>query len=119
MSLRETQDQTSAPWASPSALTDLSEELISLSKAATLLPRVNGRKPAVCTLWRWCRKGLRGQFLDYVRVGRKICTTHEALMRFFTDLAEIDERIEPNSRSTPPFLKQKPVTSRRRSEGRC
>ena len=75
-----------------SRLVGASEQLITLTEAAKLLPRVNGRKPAVCTLWRWCRKGLRGQFLAYVRVGRRICTTRQAMLRFFTDLAEIDER---------------------------
>ena len=88
------------------------ERLITLSDATKLLPKVNGKRPAICTLWRWCRKGLRGQFLDYVRVGRQICTTREALLRFFTNLAEIDERVEPGRYAKPPFVKGKPVTSR-------
>ena len=90
------------------------EELITLSEAAKCLPKVNGKKPAICTLWRWCRKGLRGIFLEYVRVGRKICTTREALLRFFTDLAEIDERIEPDRYAKPASLKRRPITSRER-----
>jgi hypothetical protein len=71
------------------------EELITLTAATGHLPKVDGKKVSICTLWRWCRRGLRGVFLEYVRVGRKICTTRQALLRFFTDLAEIDERIEP------------------------
>ena len=90
------------------------ERLITLGEAAKLLPRVNGKKPAVCTLWRWCRKGLRGQFLEYVRVGRRIGTTREALLRFFTDLAELDERIEPDRYARPASLKREPITSRQR-----
>ena len=90
------------------------EDLITLTEAAKCLPKVNGKKPAVCTLWRWCRKGLRGIFLEYVRVGRKICTTREALLRFFTDLAEIDERIEPDRYAKPTSLKRRPITSRER-----
>jgi len=82
------------------------EELITLTEAAKCLPKVNGKKPAVCTLWRWCRKGLRGIFLEYVRVGRKICTTREALLRFFTDLAKLDERIEPDRYAKPTSLKR-------------
>lgn len=39
------------------------EKLITLTEAAKLLPKVNGKKPALCTLWRWCRRGLRGVFL--------------------------------------------------------
>jgi len=87
------------------------EQLITLTEATKLLPEVDGKKPAVCTLWRWCRKGLRGMFLEYVRVGRKICTTREALLRFFTDLAELDEQAPP---SAPPLSTRTPVTSRQR-----
>jgi len=86
------------------------EQLITLTEATKLLPEVDGKKPAVCTLWRWCRKGLRGMFLEYVRVGRKICTTREALLRFFTDLAELDEQPPP----PPPLSTRTPVTSRQR-----
>jgi len=69
------------------------ERLMTLTEATGLLPRIDGKKVAVCTLWRWCRKGLRGKYLDYVRVGRRICTTRQALLRFFTDLADLDERV--------------------------
>jgi len=95
-------------------LVGASEQLITLTEAAKLLPRVNGRKPAVCTLWRWCRKGLRGQFLAYVRVGRRICTTRQAMLRFFTDLAEIDGQHAPVRHANPASLKHKPITSRER-----
>ncbi|MGB2821990.1 MAG: DUF1580 domain-containing protein [Phycisphaerae bacterium] len=44
------------------------EKLITLTEAARHLPKVDGKKVSVCTLWRWCRKGLRGAFLEYVRV---------------------------------------------------
>lgn len=47
-------------------------------------------------------------------VGRKICTTQEALLRFFTELAEIDERVEPDRYSKPAFVKGTPITSRQR-----
>jgi len=63
---------------------------------------VDGETVSICTLWRWCRKGLRGAFLEYVRVGRKtslrrgcrrqVCTTREGMLRFFTEAAELDER---------------------------
>ena len=90
------------------------EKLITLTEAAKLLPKVNGKRPAICTLWRWCRRGLRGQFLQYVRVGRKICTTREAMLWFFTDLAELDERVEPGRYAKPASLKRTPITSRQR-----
>jgi hypothetical protein len=90
------------------------EELITLTEAAKHLPKVDGKKVSICTLWRWCRVGLRGMFLEYVRVGRKICTTREALLRFFSDLAEIDERIEPDRYAKPTHLNRTPITSRQR-----
>jgi len=90
------------------------EELITLTEATGHLPRVDGKKVAVCTLWRWCRRGLRGVYLEYVRVGRKICTTRQALLRFFTDLAEIDKRIEPDRYAKPTHLNRTPITSRQR-----
>jgi len=78
-------------------------------------------------LWRWCRKGLRGAFLQYVRVGsktslrrgcgRQVCTTREALLRFFTELAELDETIDAERHARPASLKRsllKAITSRQR-----
>jgi len=90
------------------------ESLISLGEAAKLLPKVNGKKPAICTLWRWCRKGLRGVSLEYIRVGRKICTSHEAMLRFFADLADLDEQVEPDRYVKPASLNRRPITSRQR-----
>jgi len=93
------------------------EKLITLTEATRHLPKVDGKKVSVCTLWRWCRKGLRGAFLEYVRVGRKICTTREAMLRFFTELAELDERIDADRYAKPASLKRslpKAITSRQR-----
>ena len=90
------------------------EELITLTEATRHLPKVDGKKVALCTLWRWCRLGLRGVFLEYVRVGRKICTTREALLRFFSELADLDDFIRPDTRSRPTALKRRPITSRQR-----
>jgi len=68
------------------------ETIVSLTEATKILPKVNGRRPAITTLWRWCRKGLRGVSLEYIRIGRNIATSREALNRFFVALAEQDER---------------------------
>lgn len=67
------------------------ESLLTLSEAARSLPLVSGRHPHVCSVWRWCRKGLKGVRLEYVRVGQKICTSQEALNRFVCELAAADE----------------------------
>ena len=90
------------------------EELLSLNEAAKMLLRVDGRKVSTCALWRWARRGLRGVQLDYCRVGRKLCTTRGALRRFFSELAELDERSSPDARSPPRFLRRRPITSRQR-----
>ncbi|HOD84224.1 MAG TPA: DUF1580 domain-containing protein [Phycisphaerae bacterium] len=90
------------------------EDLITLTEATKHLPKVDGRKVAICTLWRWCRVGLRGVFLEYVRVGRKICTTRQALLRFFSALADQDSRFAPDTRSRPRHANRRPLTSRQR-----
>ncbi len=108
------QPQTNPALDSPAGRISPDEELITLTEATKILPRVNGRKPAVCTLWRWCRKGMRGEFLEYVRVGRKICTTREAMLRFFTALAEQDEQIDPYRYRKPRLGRNRPITSRQR-----
>jgi len=90
------------------------EELITLTEAARLLPRIDGKKVSVCTVWRWAHRGLRGEHLEYARVGRRVCTSPEALQRFFTRLVELDERVPPDTRSLPPGLKRSPVTSKQR-----
>ena len=68
------------------------EALLTLSEAARSLPAVNGRRPHCSSLWRWCRRGVRGVKLEYVRVGRRVCTTAEALSRFVNRLAAEDEQ---------------------------
>lgn len=88
-------------------------DLLTLAAAARRLPRIDGRKIAIPTIWRWCRKGLRGVHLKYVRVGRKICTTHEALLRFFSALSALDKQTPPLGR--PSFLaKRRTITSKQR-----
>ena len=89
------------------------EELITLAEAARRLPRIDGKKVSICTIWRWCRRGLRGVHLRYVRVGRKICTSHDSLTQFFTELSALDRQARPQGR--PSFLAgRKPVTSKQR-----
>lgn len=88
-------------------------DLVTLAEAARWLPRIDGRKIAIPTLWRWCRRGLRGVHLEHVRVGRKVCTTHGALLRFFADLSALDRETPPPGR--PPFpAKRRTITSKQR-----
>jgi len=73
------------------AIDSKQETLITLTEAAKLLPSVNGKRINTCTLWRWCRKGLRGVNLEYLRVGTKIVTSQDAMQRFFTELFSRDQ----------------------------
>lgn len=63
------------------------EQLITLTEAARLLPRRRKRRRVnVSTLYRWATKGLRGARLETVQVGGTRCTSREALDRFFASL---------------------------------
>src|SRR4051812_5747295 len=69
----------------------LSEEIRSLTHATKLLPSRRGdRPPHVSCLFRWAKHGLRGVRLETLRVGGTLCTSREALERFFARLAELD-----------------------------
>ncbi|NQT20876.1 MAG: DUF1580 domain-containing protein [Planctomycetes bacterium] len=69
------------------------EKLISLSDACELLPRRRrGRKPCFSTLWRWAMEGISGVRMETLRVGGTLCTSHEALQRFFQRLSELGEQ---------------------------
>lgn len=68
------------------------ETVIDLTQAAKLLPN----RPHTSSLWRWARKGIGGIRLDYIRAGRRILTSVEAVDRFCRALAEADE-VSPRS----------------------
>ena len=90
------------------------ENILSLTEAAKVLPKINGRKPAVSTLWRWCYRGLRGVHLDYLRMGRKVVTSSQALQRFFTSLVETDKKLEIKSSTKINRLRKRGITSKAR-----
>jgi hypothetical protein len=69
------------------AIDPLSEEILSLSRAARRLPRVRNDRPvSPATLWRWASSGLRGVKLETVKLGGATCTSIPALQRFFAAL---------------------------------
>ena len=87
-------------------------QYLTLAEAAKQLPRTNGRRIHTSTLWRWCRKGCNGIFLQYVRVGRNIMVTQESLLQFFTNLAKADSA--PQDRQhTPTRRKRRPRPAQR------
>jgi hypothetical protein len=60
------------------------EKLLSLSEAAELLPN----RPHVSTLWRWCRRGVKGVRLRTLIVGGRRYTTPSFLEDFVVHLSE-------------------------------
>lgn len=69
----------------------MKEGLLSFAQAARCLPAINGRRHAPSTVYRWCRWGIKGVKLEYVRIGRTMATTSAALNRFFAALAVADD----------------------------
>jgi hypothetical protein len=68
------------------------ETVVSFSDATKRLPKHNGTKTNVSTLYRWAQAGLRshdGQvvWLETIKVGGTTCTSLEALQRFFERLS--------------------------------
>jgi hypothetical protein len=68
----------------------LNEEPLSLTDACRALPQLGGRRLHPSSVWRWCRRGIRGVRLEHARLGHRVVTTREALARFAARLAEQD-----------------------------
>lgn len=91
------------------------ETPISLADAARAVPPIDGKRPHVSTLWRWCRRGLRGVHLEYVRFGHRVCTSEQALARFAHRLAEADG----NPETSPPKSRTQSKSPARRERQRA
>lgn len=90
------------------------EELLSLAETSRRLPKIDGKKVAISTIFRWCTNGLRKQRLPYVRIGKRIFVTRHDLLEFFRTLSEHARRIPPETSSQQRVLKRCPITSRQR-----
>jgi excisionase family DNA binding protein len=64
----------------------LDEDTLTLTQAARQLG------VSVASTWRWAREGFHGVRLDYVRIGRRILTSKQALQRFADALTAQDQR---------------------------
>ena len=64
------------------------QDLLTLAEAANLLPKRNGKKIHACSIWRWCRKGIRGVVLRTVPVGAVLFTTAEYVEEFLAALQQ-------------------------------
>jgi len=66
-----------------------SETVLTLDDAARRLPRRRGNRPVHrTTLYKWASAGLRGVRLETIQVGGSLCTSLEALQRFFDRLSK-------------------------------
>ena len=71
----------------------INETVLSLSDATRAVPKLNGKRPAISTIWRWCVRGIvarDGQRirLEHGRLGRRVITSREAMARFSERLAD-------------------------------
>jgi len=62
------------------------DALLTLDEAAKFVPGTRGRT----TLWRWCKKGVNGVYLDHSVFGETINVTREAIQRFGRQCAETE-----------------------------
>lgn len=79
---------------------DTSKETpISLSDAANLLPsRRAGKKTHPSTLYRWATHGYKKIRLEVIRIGATLCTSQEALQRFYERTTEADPCLRQTDR---------------------
>lgn len=81
------------------------ETLVTLREAAKRLPKVKaGKSPHIATLHRWVQRGCRsrdGQIvrLEAVKIGGTVCTSLEALQRFFDGLSGDTTVVAPQART--------------------
>ena len=66
------------------------ETILSFSEVCRRLPRRRAGRPLhPATLYRWANPGLRGIKLETIQVGGTLCTSLEALQRFFDKLSQL------------------------------
>ena len=94
------------------ALDQTTEQLLSLADAVKVVPAIDGRRPHISTIWRWCRRGLRGVRLEYVRLGHRVCTSREAIYRFAQRLAEADSQQVTDKFGTAARVQTRPGQNR-------
>ena len=94
----------------PTLPISLDEQIVSLTNATKLLPARRGNRPAhVSCMFRWAKHGLRGVKLETLRVGGTICTSKQALERFFSRLAELDGPDAETARAATPARRQREI----------
>ena len=79
-------------WKVAKMIDPLSEQVLSLTKAARSCPeRRGGKKPHVSCLSRWTTAGCKGVVLESIQIGGTRCTSRQALARFFHRLTALTD----------------------------
>ena len=82
------------------------ERLIPLAEAAVQVPgRRPGQSVGVSTLYRWIDLGVRGVRLESMACGGTLCTTAEAIQRFFEGVTEARRSGRPAPTSDAPTVR--------------
>lgn len=77
-----------------------SEEVVSIREATGHVPKRNGKKVAVSTVWRWAMRGVRGIRLETIVIGGTRRTSLEALQRFFENVTAAADGTAPRARTS-------------------
>jgi hypothetical protein len=71
---------------------DPSEEtpipLADVPRTVPWLKRPGGKAPHVSSVFRWTLRGIRGHKLEVLRIGGTLCTSENALKRFFNAITD-------------------------------
>jgi hypothetical protein len=87
------------------------EEKISLDEARLLFPA----HPDLTTVWRWCVRGYQGIHLEYMRNGRRVLTSREAVIRFTAAMRQADDARFAERRPRAPQPASRSRSARRRA----
>lgn len=94
------------------AIDVFTEEVVSINEAAKRLPKLRAGKPiGLATIYRWINSGRRSKNGDRVRlesikIGGAVCTSTEALQRFFDRLTTEQILVTPPSWTVRQRLKR-------------
>ncbi len=60
----------------------LTEDVLSVNDARGEIAAITGKRPDISTMTRWIHRGVGGNKLEAVRIGRQLITSRQALTRF-------------------------------------
>ncbi len=82
------------------------EEVVLIREVPGLLPKKNGRKKHLASIYRWLSRGLVGVRLESVYIGGEQYTSKQALDRFFCAVTEAKRGSSRRKRTAGPSHKR-------------